>query len=69
MAEEKETEKVVEIKLKKENELRFEVEGKEKVTIEVCINSIWWVSLYEINDISTFLFSLNLVWQKYLEQN
>ena len=36
----KETEQVKEFKLEQDHELRFEVEGKEKVTIEVCINYI-----------------------------
>jgi hypothetical protein len=36
----KETEKVQEFKLEQDTELRFEVEGKEKVTLEVCIISI-----------------------------
>jgi len=43
MAEEKapkETGKAREVKLGRDQELRFDLEREEKVTIEVCINSI-----------------------------
>lgn len=64
----KEAEVVQEFKLEQDNELRFEVESKEKVTLEV-----WYIT--QFFSCFTYLIrcsskcSLNLDLQKYLEQN
>lgn len=68
MAEEhkqKESEQVQEFKLEQDNELRFEVENKEKVTLEVC--SFFLVNMPSHScDIS---YSSSQVWPKCLAQS
>lgn len=62
------TEPAQEFKLEQDNELRFEVEGKEKVTLEVCFNVEYcfvWSFLLEAN----VIFSSNQDWLRFLAQS